>query len=428
MTNMKKKRPIYKNLKAGALYYAVFITFMVSLISGFLLLNAYVNNLFIQMETKRGIVINNVNSGLNYLLANAAQFNYNTEREISLFEGEDNMVTLGKKKWGGYDILKSSSSWRDFTYGKTALAGIYLTENDRTALYLADHEKYLSVSGRTAIVGNSYLPKLGIRRAYIEGLSFEGEKMVDGEILNSDNKLPAFNRDLAKFIDACFNNINLISDDIEDIYNMRSASLHGSFDGKTKIFYSEGAVNLGHLELTGNIIVISGKRIIVENDLKPGNIIIAAPNIYFEEGFEGHIQAFAKDTIVVEDGCTFNFPGLLGIYNTNLNACLIDIGRDVTIHGGVFFTRTEESPVDSKLYTDIGTIIYGQVYFNGTVEIKGEIYGSLFCDEFFLRTEAAYYENHLLDATINAKDIPGYFLGYSLLEKEYTYQILEWLN
>ena len=63
-------------------------------------------------------------------------------------------------------------------------------------MYLADQNKPLSLTGRTQITGNCYLPKAGVKRAYIEGKSFVGNKLINGTKYNSNKTLPPINKEL----------------------------------------------------------------------------------------------------------------------------------------------------------------------------------------------------------------------------------------
>jgi hypothetical protein len=60
---------------------------------------------------------------------------------------------------------------------------------------------------------------------------------------------------------------------------------------------------------------------------------------------------------------------------------------------------------------DEGVKVTGLVYTPGYMDFKGDVTGSLYCGGFILRTPSAVYENHLLNAVVNAVELPGYYVG-----------------
>ena len=54
--------------------------------------------------------------------------------------------------------------------------------------------------------------------------------------------------------------------------------------------------------------------------------------------------------------------------------------------------------------------IGGFVYNAGTTQLKGEVIGAIYTNEFELYTGGGTYKNHLLDATISMKKLPENFI------------------
>jgi len=65
------------------------------------------------------------------------------------------------------------------------------------------------------------------------------------------------------------------------------------------------------------------------------------------------------------------------------------------------------------------------VYSNGFLELKGEVFGSVVCQSFILRTASSVYENHLLNTTIDITKLPKNYVGVNWLKKENHFDIIK---
>ena len=68
------------------------------------------------------------------------------------------------------------------------------------------------------------------------------------------------------------------------------------------------------------------------------------------------------------------------------------------------------------------------VYVVGYTELKGSIHGSLISSRLLLRTAAATYENHLLNAEIDLSKLPKDFVGSAVLASMPTQRMIKWLE
>jgi len=421
-----KKPP---KIKAGALYYTVLISFIItSILSAILLIN-YFQNRYLDIQLMQDRINRNVKSAIELVMSNPSLVNYNEPVSLDLFDEGMDSVKVCKKRWGGYDLLVSSASWRNYHAQNTALCGIDLLNTDSTALYLADENIYLSVCGETYLNGNCFLPKLGVRRATIEGKFYKNEKEVFGRVTPSKKNLPLAGKGIREFVKTFTTDTLFNSDSIMPISEVRKEQRNISFAREPLVIYSNKALYLKNQEFRGNIIILADEGIRVASTSKLENIILISPRINFDKGFDGSVQAFASDSLVVGDECYLRFPSLVGLVNNNINHVGITIGYNATIAGGVFLFQEYKPPKPSKISIGEESLIFGQVYCNGMVQIMGSIYGSLYCVRIYMQTRAAYYENHLLDATINFMDIPKNFVGYNLFnDKNNNMEIIEWLD
>ena len=73
-------------------------------------------------------------------------------------------------------------------------------------------------------------------------------------------------------------------------------------------------------------------------------------------------------------------------------------------------------------------MIKGQLFVNGTIDLKGSIHGNVTTKSFTLRTAASIYDNHLLNATIDATKLSTYYLNPLFFKGTKPNKIVKWLE
>ncbi len=426
---MKTNHNNRNRVKAGALYFAIFISFLCGVFAVFLLLSSYLNSKIVNNELYKEKTIHNVNSAIVLLQGNPEIIEHGRQREIDLFKDGQSPVTVGRKRFGVYDVVFAKAAIRSYIHKKIALTGENMQEGEQTGLYMTDRGKYLSISGDTRLTGTCYLPSLGIRRAYIEGKGFKGDKLVDGTTKKSSKMLPEIDKQLFDCLTGYMEGNYKSTDSVVDFNEIKRGDVYRSFQLDMLVFNSEEIIEIQNNDISGNISIRSNKGILVKSRAKLQDVILYAPNIYIEPGFSGSIQAYASDTLVVGNNCQLNYPSFVGIINKNVNNCYMRVEKNSNMAGGIIIYQDSKALKEPELYIEESVVIYGQVYCNGIVEHKGTVYGTLYCNGFLLKTPSAFYENHLLDARVDRKNLSGYFTGACLLKNgNKSQRLIKWLN
>ncbi len=432
MYNLKlnKKTRIFKKVNGGALYYAIFIAFLISVLSGLLLLYTYIHNSYINRQILQEQAFSNVRSGINLVLMNPELVGYESEDEIELFGNNYDKVKLRKEHWGVYDLIFAESNRQNYKASRIALVGDHLGKKDDVALYLADQKKYLSISGNTILKGTCYLPKLGIKRAYIEGQGYQNRELVFGKVLNSESKLPDLNSEKIKYLESLVTKTLSKQDSIVELKRVPNKLLYNSFFNKSLVLYSDQMTNLSGVRLEGNIILKFDQEIIIPENCYLKDIIIIAPSVNITDGFKGNIQVLATERINVGNSCQLKYPSFLGVVKSKEDKSFVmNIGTGSTIAGGVMlYSSTARTSNPLKMKLENSSKIYGTVYCDGYIEHKGNIYGSLYCNGFTLKTAASLYENHLLNAEVDYSKLPKDFIGVNLIGNPVNEKIIKWLE
>lgn len=418
-------------ISGRALYLAIIISFVSALYAFLFILSRYYGFIEITSLNTYRRLIDNTTAVINITMQQESYIDFGQMQNMILFEDSLNVVQIHKKHWGVYNIVSAKSSWKNHQISRTALYGRKIGGELPTGLYLADHGHYLAVAGDTYLSGSCYLPKLGARKAYIDGKSFRYRSVINGRSAKSTEHLPQLS---ASFVEYSKNDLfeSIASEDSvvsEKILNENS--LKNNFSNATIRIQSEEYVILDNLNLQGNFIIQSHRKIIITADCQLQNIICIAPIIVVASGFVGKVQLFALDSVIVRDNAILKYPSAIVGAGIGRSAVYVGIGKNSRIEGCIVAYAEISENNDVQIKIDKGSEIYGLVYCAGKTEHKGKIFGSLYCDKFFLQTRQGYYENHLLDAWIDPVSLEKSFVSGYIFENSEPKQlngVIEWLD
>ncbi len=420
-------------LKASSLMYALTISLLIALVIGSVIMFSGFTHRELQQLLLNDKGIRNSSSGITLLMGDQEIIKSGESKTLDLYgEGTDS-VLLKKQNWGVFDLITSKSIQKGNAKTLMALSGSGFDSATCCALYLEDDDKPLSVCGATLIKGHCFLPKAGIKRAYIEGENFTGSKMTEGTVENSKKQLPEIEQALITELKTYFTGECIHAGD--SVMNIDEQGLrdtvYNSFGKKTIFLISGENIKLTNRKIGGNIVLISTKKITISDDCSLEDVLVFAPKIEIEDGFTGNLQVFASDSLLIGKECKLNYPSAIGVLSivsdsvAKPNALI----KDQTIIEGVVLGYQDETNEKKSLSVSIdkGVKITGQVYCNGSLDLKGSVFGTVMCKRFVLTTSSSVYENELLDAVIDNSKLPGYFAGLALDEKKYLKKIVKWL-
>lgn len=399
-------------VKGNSLLYAIYVCLIVSIICGALLYFATLyTQLNIHYNLQEELFLQN-QSAVNYALGNTSTAADLPQDDTNGIEGS---YTI--KPYGLLNMLLVSSSSRNDTVTSAHFVGQY--SNDKTAIYLANQSRALTYSGTVKLIGNNHLPTAFIESAYINSkpnlLTHEGKNTV------SENILPAINQDFKKIFDG----IKSQRIALADVDKPMDSLYYNSFFNETK----EVAVNsvLTNVIFKGNFILSSKDSIRVKKNTVLEDVILIAPKITFEEGFKGTVQVFATRGIELEQKVILDYPSVVCVYNQSTNESKIKIKKTCVISGAVvLFGNSLETINKNSIEIDESGFILGDIYCSGKLLLKSNVYGSVYTNRFFYKTQSSTYDNTIIDVEINALKRPKYFIAIPLFDPKKTkYGILK---
>jgi len=420
--------------KAGALLSVLGIAIIVALLLGLMLSLLLYNRNDTTKLLRRKQLERDLASVTTILLDQPYAIN-DSSATLDLFDDNVDSVSFSHFPWGIFELGQVCSFTNGDTLAKALLMGMAVPKKEQYALYLADEDRPLSLSGATIIRGDAYLPPAGVRKAYIEDKSYEGDSTVYGKIRASTKRLPALQDEILTYLRA-FNYDSLITQKEKFLdFAKLPDSLSQSFFQKPLLISSADSIALHHITLKGALVLVSKKAIMVSETAEVGDILLFAPTIHIAKGFNGHLQAFAQDSLIVDDNCKLQYPSVLGLLKLATATGVaesqseIKIGKKATLQGFIFSTAENPNPdFLNKITIGQDALVEGQVYADGLLELKGNIFGTVLCKRFVLQTESSWYDNFLLDATIDRTKLSTYYLGSPLMLKSGKKEILKWLE
>ncbi|WP_179008676.1 hypothetical protein [Winogradskyella forsetii] len=391
-------------LKASSLLYAIFICLVVSLICGSLIL---IFNYQYRLNQQFFLENELVNYSETNFLKVIDQLNTSQLSTNGSINSDDNRLTTtySISKWGFYDLIKTKTYFKNDTIYKTGLIGSK-TVNTKLALYLTDYNTELKIGGTTKIIGDVKVSSFGVEQAYINNQSFTGSRLVEGHIGVSKDKLPTLS--LA---------VNQTVVEKELYYDeLKNKTLYNSFYQPTIRVIVEETYDFGDIELSGNFVIESKDSLVIRETAQLKDVLIKAPKVTLNSGFNGNVQIFAKERVHVMKDVNLLYPSSIYIDNDDEEKPLnVYLGEKSKLAGGIVLTsKTYEASLNRLITIDKDAQVLGDIYCYGKTQLKGKVIGTVYTDRFYLETSGATYENHIVNGTINKLEQPNYFIGLPL--------------
>lgn len=419
-------------LKASALYIVIVIALVIGVICSALIVSAYFYKAQNQRKVRYDNLANNLGSGINILLL-SSDTSYNIEKKFSLFGGDADSISLKELPWGVYDIGIAKAFIQSDTLFKAFSIANIIDSAHWAALYLIDEGRPFSLSGKTILRGDAYIPEAGVQTAYVDNHAYQGDKrLIIGTRHKSEKQLPTLDAKRLALLDrlqhqaAGGDSILLTNDSIRVSFLKPTHFIN--FKKKPEV--------LDHKFYSGNLVMSSDTTLTIDSTCIFKNILVLAKSIIIKSGFHGNCQLFATDSISIGENCIFGYPSCLGIVLSKpvqsvKTQAKISIGRNSKFNGIIFTYEKVKSDLLPSISIGKKSKIKGQIYSQGQLELKDtcEIDGSIFTSRFIYRNSFTLFENYLINATIDSKALSSYYLTSGLLPASgKRKRVLQWLE
>ena len=324
-------------------------------------------------------------------------------------------VHVTVNNWGFYQLVGFHERHRQFYKEKMFLFSDDVHRNKlKPSLYLADPHKYLSIGGKTFLGTNTYLPAYGIRKAYLDGVGYYRDSLVQGISHTALAHLPALNDGLRNKFKKLRDGISA-QDSIINLESITSDTVNNSFSNKRMVIMCPKNAVLKDMYLQGHIVLL-GTDLEIKNSVTIENCIVLAQNLSIEGKFCGSAQFIAGNSVNAGDSCRFYFPTVLNV-DGDENIEGIHLGEGCYLTGDIIQPSDASSNIEILTLGE-NTKIIGQVYCNGLVSFQGTLFGSMFCKGFMHRTPRGVFNNYLINTCIDYNRLPNQYAGVSLTSEE----------
>jgi hypothetical protein len=286
--------------------------------------------------------------------------------------------------------------------------------------------------GNAILKGIIFLPSQGVKPGYIAGESYYGKELVQGTTRNSNTKLPELKKNYKEILEGFlqfqeFNSNRFLGGN--EVLKYKN-----SFLKPTKVWYSKNEIVLDNNNLLGNIIIKSEQKIVIKKTAILKDIMIIAPIIVIEDDVYGCFQALANKQIKVGKNCKLSYPSALvfiqeknEILDTQKLEAPIYIDKKTEIRGSiVYFKSTKENDFKVQIMLNEETLVKGEVYCEGNVELNGKVVGSVYTEQFIVNKAGTTFINHIYNGQIVDDNFPEMFCG--LVFKDNQKGVAKWMH
>lgn len=420
-----------KSLKipAGALQFVVLVSVVIAILLAAFVTLTHTHRFFKKQSHAVVETVKNAGEGIQYALVNPIVANDSVV--LPLFAETGSTVSVHRSYWGIFEKVTALSKTKNKRFVKTALAGGRFTPEERPALYLEDRDKPLILAGGTNIQGTAYLPDKAVRPGTISGQAYHGTTLIRGRIKKSSRQLPSLPQELITQLENITqNDFNFSAENIAE--PLTDQPLHRSFHDPVQYLYSPGVFDLSGMHISGNVVICAREKIVIPATAHLSDVVLVAPEIEIRDGVNGTFQAIASSTIDVGNNVRLHYPSALVLKARKTNVAdqetenRIFIGKQTTVKGVVLYLgNSTENNFSAQVILESGAAVYGELYCDQNVELKGTVQGSVYTSGFIVKKSGSIYQNHVFNATISGNTLPDAYTGLTLGSAQKN--IIKWL-
>jgi hypothetical protein len=415
-------KPTFR-INAASLIYAILLILLISSISlSLILLNQYRLNYVNGFINENRLIDNSYSAANQFCGLKFRNENYHWKGD--LFKTGMDSVEVDLYYHGIFRVNSIRSFNQNISFYNACFSGSFSLPE--YGLQIENSRYELKVAGSTRLRGGLIVPQKTIERAFIKNQNYNGDKLFWGNIKESPRVFPMLNKATRNRISKITSLINKKKTSNAQIFNPFD-SIIAPFHLEQQFFKDTGIIAIENTFLKGNIIVVSEKEVHLFANSKLENVVIIAPIIRVENGFNGSAQFIASDSLIIGEDVSLNFPSALIATTQESKETYIIINKNTTIEGLILANKISTKSSCNIEIMD-GGLINGWIYNPGAVIIKNvKIHGQLTCKSVIYKNKGGKELNLLLNVEIDPAKMPYYIKGMNFLMTDGKKEIVEWL-
>lgn len=425
---MQSLKPIINfRVGGGVLQLTLGIGIVISIICSSMILLAYFSKLIWIRNDIEDDLRRNAVSGFHYAIATRGALKFFQPQTVDLFSEGVDSVEVTRRPWGIYETCVTVASRGRHSYSKVALITGQPDELGLAALYTPENNSPLYLVGKTSLVGTAYLSERKFSNGYIDGKDYKRKAFITGSTKKSQSAMPVIDTVLLAELRSVFKNTTN-SYHLNHI-DFRPGQVSYSFQPQhTNYYFSEQSIDLTD-SLDGNLIIHSAISVRILRQARISDIIVMAPSIEIDSGFEGTVQCFATRSITVGTGTILNYPSALILEGGGYTDSTIVIKKDARVKGVIIIGGLDGITGNKGLLKiEERGLFHGMAYVNGSSDVRGAVWGHITTRRFLTKIESSEYPDHILDGEINALKRTSYMPASLLWAKSQEIIVAKWLQ
>lgn len=264
----------------------------------------------------------------------------------------DSKLTVIRSPFGLYNIVHIEN--QKYKLKQRRILGLRECSDDNSCFWYCDNNSVLTLTGNSNITATCHLPKNGVAYGQMKSAFFTGTKIEPKDIKRSKSDMPIPCAKAKKELEKIFSIQPIVGD---------------------------------------TTILIDGEITITASDSLE-DIIVIADKITIDDGFNGSVQCFARDSIFVGANVILKYPS--GLYSQQY----ISIGDNSHVNGYVIVESREFSPKKSNYIQERSAKVRGLLFIDGVAQLQGIVTGTAYLREASYFSPQGYYRHMIYDATV----------------------------
>lgn len=435
-----KTKPLF-SLKASALFYVLLLSSLVAIILTAMISIWVFYRGVQQRDDALSALTRSADSGMSFLLSQpfagggewsaTGYFSPLVAGSLQFMEGSKEILQsshafleLSSVNWG---LLRSLSVTAHSTLKgipvlrKNALVGY--AYQPKLGLLLPNNRQPLTLTGSSYLRADVQIGEVRINTANLNGTPYSGGTPFMGRSLPYTEGDEAINT---------FPNIQFTVPtggraDLSEIVTEQSFQYPPLVSPLVKVLSLVGK------NIRGKVVLRADSLIYVDKTTTLEDVILVAPTIQIDDDFSGSFQAFATHNILVGERVNLTYPSYM---------CLsvplvgprgfkgeIRCGDQFSLAGGLFLVRPPRGRINPYLVIGEQSFVRGTISCQGTVEIQGEMLGTIRAENFLYRADLRERINYIHNFQFEGPEPnPGAPWAAPLIETPAHKTIAKWVD
>ncbi len=378
-----------KTCKASVLASVMIVAvLMLLVVSGLIVVREHYDSAFYRLQEQKQQQMW-LDSGFLFYCRDTAGQLRDTAGYVLFPEDKRSRIRVEAKPWGLYEAVT-------VTVGRTSsvrLLGMAQSARLPVLLYACDRGGIFSLAGRTQIEGKACLPAAGVSYTAVRSEFFDGTPLPVSRISRSGKELPALQEEVRQRVTDCYR--------LEEgvVWTAPLPEYWKQPFGESTLIFPVGGEIKG--KYSGNVILYSETPVYLGEECRLDAVLMVAPSVVIGPGFQGSLQVFARDTVVVREGAELEYPS--GIYLLSANPQRrVEIKEHAWVNGYVIVDGERRITQKREInYRQALTArVRGLVYVDGIAQVQGIIAGALYVKDSYYFSESGYYSGLLYNAVL----------------------------